>query len=52
MRLRPLLPCHRSAFTALETWLATGRRPPASRTVARPADADPATLLGEFPLAG
>ncbi|MEV6618634.1 3-hydroxybutyrate oligomer hydrolase family protein [Streptomyces sp. NPDC051051] len=51
-RLRPLLPCHRSAFTALETWLATGHRPPASRTVARPADADPATLLRACPLAG
>ncbi|MFJ4693077.1 3-hydroxybutyrate oligomer hydrolase family protein [Streptomyces sp. NPDC088766] len=51
-RLRPLLPCHRSAFTALETWLATGHRPPASRTVARPADADPATLLRDCPLTG
>ncbi|OQD55193.1 3-hexulose-6-phosphate isomerase [Streptomyces phaeoluteigriseus] len=51
-RLRPLLPCHRSAFTALETWLATGNRPPASRTVARPAGADAATLLSSCPLDG
>ncbi|MGX1274177.1 3-hydroxybutyrate oligomer hydrolase family protein [Streptomyces phaeoluteigriseus] len=51
-RLRPLLPCHRSAVTALETWLADGLRPPASRTVARPADADAATLLGDCPLDG
>ncbi|MFE9676644.1 tannase/feruloyl esterase family alpha/beta hydrolase [Streptomyces sp. NPDC006259] len=51
-RLRPLLPCHRSAFAALETWLATGHRPPAGRTVARPADADAATLLRDCPLDG
>ncbi|MFI6039481.1 tannase/feruloyl esterase family alpha/beta hydrolase [Streptomyces sp. NPDC051315] len=44
-RLRPLLPCHRSAFTALEGWLATGHRPPANRTVPRPAHADPSALL-------
>jgi hypothetical protein len=35
-RLRPLTPCHRSAFAALEGWL-SGTRPPASTTVARPA---------------
>lgn len=44
-RLRPLTPCHRTAFTALEGWLATGHRPPSSRTVALPAGADPGTLL-------
>ncbi|MEU0338290.1 tannase/feruloyl esterase family alpha/beta hydrolase [Streptomyces bobili] len=49
-RLRPLLPCHRSAVTALEAWLVSGHRPPASRTIARPADADPATLLDDCPL--
>ncbi|MFH8800764.1 tannase/feruloyl esterase family alpha/beta hydrolase [Streptomyces sp. NPDC017936] len=43
--LRPLLPCHRSAFTALERWLATGHRPPADRTVPRPEGAGPAALL-------
>ncbi|MFF7530121.1 3-hydroxybutyrate oligomer hydrolase family protein [Streptomyces bobili] len=49
-RLRPLLPCHRSAVTALEAWLGSGHRPPASRTIARPADADPATLLDDCSL--
>ncbi|MGW0188972.1 3-hydroxybutyrate oligomer hydrolase family protein [Streptomyces sp. NPDC003362] len=44
-RLRPLLPCHRSAFTALEGWLTAGDRPPASHTVARPAGATPSDLL-------
>ncbi|MFD6415638.1 tannase/feruloyl esterase family alpha/beta hydrolase [Streptomyces sp. NPDC060194] len=43
-RLRPLLPCHRSALTALEGWL-SGHRPPASRTVERPAGATPQSLL-------
>ncbi|MFE0477825.1 tannase/feruloyl esterase family alpha/beta hydrolase [Streptomyces sp. NPDC058947] len=43
-RLRPLTPCHRSAFTALENWLASGHRPPASRTVPRPPGTDRATL--------
>ncbi|MDN3293296.1 tannase/feruloyl esterase family alpha/beta hydrolase [Streptomyces ficellus] len=44
-RLRPLVPCHRSAFTALEDWLTHGHRPPAGRTVPMPRGADPATLL-------
>ncbi|MFF8974725.1 3-hydroxybutyrate oligomer hydrolase family protein [Streptomyces sp. NPDC014995] len=44
-RLRPLLPCHRSAFTALEDWLTAGHRPPADRTVPRPEDASPSALL-------
>ncbi|MFD8828021.1 3-hydroxybutyrate oligomer hydrolase family protein [Streptomyces sp. NPDC059605] len=51
-RLRPLTPCHRSAFTALEDWLTEGRRPPASRTVARPAGADAAALVDSCPLGG
>ncbi|MFE9623724.1 3-hydroxybutyrate oligomer hydrolase family protein [Streptomyces sp. NPDC006527] len=51
-RLRPLLPCHRSAFTALEGWLTTGHRPPANRTVSRPRNADPATLLTRCRLDG
>lgn len=34
-----------STSTVLEKWLTTGHRPPASRTVARPEDADPAALL-------
>lgn len=49
-RLRPLVPCHRSAFTALEEWLASSQRPPAGRTVSRPATADAATLLTTCPL--
>lgn len=35
-RLRPLTPCHRSAFTALERWL-DGTPPPASATIPWPA---------------
>lgn len=41
-RLRPLTPCHRTAFVALERWLA-GVRPPASTTVPRPAAPSPTT---------
>ncbi|MFJ3623800.1 3-hydroxybutyrate oligomer hydrolase family protein [Streptomyces iakyrus] len=44
-RLRPLTPCHRTAFTALEGWLAQGHRPPASHTVPLPDDADSAARL-------
>ncbi|WP_285752312.1 3-hydroxybutyrate oligomer hydrolase family protein [Lentzea sp. NBRC 105346] len=36
-RLRPLAPCHRSAFEALERWL-DGTPPPPSATLPRPAD--------------
>ncbi|MCX5388720.1 tannase/feruloyl esterase family alpha/beta hydrolase [Streptomyces sp. NBC_00094] len=43
-RLRPLTPCHRTAFTALEGWLTEGSRPPASGTVALPVDRDPVAL--------
>ncbi|MFF4581980.1 3-hydroxybutyrate oligomer hydrolase family protein [Streptomyces sp. NPDC001389] len=35
-RLRPLVPCHRSALTALETWLGRGVPPPPGRTVPLP----------------
>ncbi|WP_181766198.1 3-hydroxybutyrate oligomer hydrolase family protein [Streptomyces albidus (ex Kaewkla and Franco 2022)] len=48
--LRPLTPCHRAAFTALETWLDHGRRPPGSHTVPRPEGASPAGLLTSCPL--
>ncbi len=44
-RLRPLVPCHRSSFTALERWLDDGRRPPESHTVTRPEGATPGELL-------
>ncbi|AZM51534.1 tannase/feruloyl esterase family alpha/beta hydrolase [Streptomyces sp. WAC 01529] len=49
-RLRPLVPCHRSAFTALEGWLTHSAPPPAGRTVPRPPSADAATLLTTCPL--
>lgn len=35
-RLRPLLPCFRAAFLALEAWVERDVGPPASRFVARP----------------
>ncbi|MFC8708729.1 tannase/feruloyl esterase family alpha/beta hydrolase [Streptomyces sp. NPDC057197] len=39
-RLRPILPCYRSAFDALAAWVEHGVRPPADRTVGRPASGD------------
>ncbi|TQS24801.1 3-hydroxybutyrate oligomer hydrolase family protein [Microbispora sp. KK1-11] len=39
-RLRPLLPCFRSAFTALEAWIGTGTPPPPNATLPRPATGD------------
>ncbi|NEA29059.1 tannase/feruloyl esterase family alpha/beta hydrolase [Actinomadura bangladeshensis] len=39
-RLRPLLPCMRTAFTALESWTRNGTPPPASATLPRPASGD------------
>lgn len=39
-RLRPILPCYRSAFTALTRWVEQGRTPPADRTLPRPASGD------------
>ncbi|MBT2447693.1 tannase/feruloyl esterase family alpha/beta hydrolase [Streptomyces sp. ISL-43] len=49
-RLRPLTPCHRAAFTALEDWIGRGVRPPLGHTVPRDPAADPATLLTSCPL--
>ncbi|MET8454364.1 3-hydroxybutyrate oligomer hydrolase family protein [Streptomyces sp. NPDC005209] len=49
-KLRPMVACHRSAFVALERWLAGAGLPPADHTIARPAGADPATLLTSCPL--
>nr|WP_245600878.1 alpha/beta hydrolase [Streptomyces sulphureus] len=40
-RLRPILPCYRSAFTALTAWVEHGTPPPAGHTVPRERDADP-----------
>ncbi|MFI1165772.1 tannase/feruloyl esterase family alpha/beta hydrolase [Streptomyces sp. NPDC020801] len=39
-RLRPVLPCYRSAFDALIAWVERGVQPPADRTVGRPASGD------------
>lgn len=39
-RLRPLLPCMRTAFTALEDWVESGVTPPPSATLPRPASGD------------
>lgn len=39
-RLRPLLPCMRAAFTALEDWTRDGRTPPKSATLPRPSGGD------------
>ncbi|MEV5883888.1 tannase/feruloyl esterase family alpha/beta hydrolase [Streptomyces sp. NPDC052020] len=39
-RLRPILPCYRSAFDALTGWVERGTPPPADQTVGRPADGD------------
>ncbi|MER7489588.1 tannase/feruloyl esterase family alpha/beta hydrolase [Streptomyces sp. NPDC126497] len=39
-RLRPILPCYRSAFDALVAWVERGVAPPADRTVTRPAAGD------------
>jgi hypothetical protein len=39
-RLRPILPCYRAAFDALVAWVERGHRPPADRTVTRPASGD------------
>ncbi|MFJ6903048.1 3-hydroxybutyrate oligomer hydrolase family protein [Streptomyces griseoluteus] len=49
-KLRPMVPCHRSAFTALEGWLTGSHLPPRDHTVTRPTGADPATLLTACPL--
>ncbi|MET7377351.1 tannase/feruloyl esterase family alpha/beta hydrolase [Streptomyces sp. NPDC005526] len=39
-RLRPILPCYRSAFDALVSWVERGTEPPADRTVGRAAGED------------
>ncbi|APA95057.1 hypothetical protein NS506_00983 [Nocardia seriolae] len=40
--LRPMLPCFRSASTALESWTAAGQLPTPDATLARTAVGDPA----------
>ncbi|WP_443056140.1 hypothetical protein [Streptomyces sp. IBSBF 3136] len=39
-RLRPMLPCYRTAFTALTAWVERREEPPASGTVPRPRTGD------------
>jgi pimeloyl-ACP methyl ester carboxylesterase len=39
-RLRPMLPCYRTAFEALEGWVEHGREPPPSGLVPRPSRGD------------
>jgi len=39
-RVRPILPCHRDAFEALEGWVEGGERPPRSGFVPRPESGD------------
>jgi hypothetical protein len=39
-RLRPVLPCYRSAFDLLTAWVEDGAPPPADHTIARPASGD------------
>ncbi|GGN51053.1 hypothetical protein GCM10011579_006450 [Streptomyces albiflavescens] len=39
-RLRPILPCYRSAFDALTAWVERGAQPPADHAVGRPASGD------------
>ncbi|AHY45898.1 Tannase and feruloyl esterase [Rubrobacter radiotolerans] len=39
-RVRPILPCHRAAFDALEGWVENGEKPPANGTVERPESGD------------
>jgi hypothetical protein len=39
-RIRPLLPCARRAFVALERWVGAGVAPPPDATVARPESGD------------
>jgi|SRR5215211_6507723 len=39
-KLRPMLPCYRAAFEALEKWVEKGIDPPQSQTVPKPEDGD------------
>ncbi|MFG2792823.1 tannase/feruloyl esterase family alpha/beta hydrolase [Streptomyces sp. NPDC048419] len=45
-RLRPILPCYRSAFDTLVSWVEQGTRPPADHTVARPTGGDVVNSCG------
>ena len=46
--IRPILPCYREAFLRLTEWVTDGAKPPATRTVARPAAGDVANTCPEL----
>ncbi|MGH2823692.1 MAG: tannase/feruloyl esterase family alpha/beta hydrolase [Thermoleophilaceae bacterium] len=48
-KLRPMLPCQRAAFQALEAWVEGGRKPPPDQFVAKPGSGD---VVNECTLAG
>ncbi|CAM5465012.1 Tannase/feruloyl esterase family alpha/beta hydrolase OS=Streptomyces fumanus OX=67302 GN=GCM10018772_67580 PE=3 SV=1 [Streptomyces fumanus] len=48
-RLRPILPCYRSAFDALTAWVERHTAPPADRVIGRPANGD---VVGSCALTG
>ncbi|NUS23655.1 MAG: tannase/feruloyl esterase family alpha/beta hydrolase, partial [Streptomyces sp.] len=39
-RLRPILPCYRTAFDALVAWVERGTPPPADQVIDRPVGGD------------
>ncbi|MDQ4124887.1 MAG: tannase/feruloyl esterase family alpha/beta hydrolase, partial [Actinomycetota bacterium] len=48
-RLRPILPCYRAAFLAMERWVERGEAPPPTQTVERPKEGD---VVNECTIAG
>jgi hypothetical protein len=47
-QLRPILPCYREAFLRLTEWVASGKAPPATQTVPRPASGDVANTCKQL----
>ena len=43
-RLRPMLPCYRASFLAMNRWVTRGRKPPASRSVPKRGSSDGDTV--------
>jgi hypothetical protein len=48
-RLRPILPCYRAAFLAMERWVEQGEAPPPTQTIERPGEGD---VVNECTIAG
>ncbi|HEX8122246.1 MAG TPA: tannase/feruloyl esterase family alpha/beta hydrolase [Solirubrobacteraceae bacterium] len=48
-RLRPISPCYRAAFIAMERWVEQGEAPPPTQSVPRPGEGD---VVNECTLAG